>query len=327
MALQDILGSAPITTDSLSQPSTLSFLGSAAGQAAATAIPVAPVTTPPGAQFSAIYAFGDSTTDAGNISLATAGLLPVSPPYGRVFSDGPVWIQDVAQKIGYPAIRPSLAGGTDFAYGGAHTGATPTHAVNATDFTSQIGQFNTQVAAPQANALYAIWIGGNDVFEIANNTALTLPQQQTAIGQAVQNEVAGISALAARGGKDFLVLNIPDLGKTPNEIARPATQTTATYLSGLYNVELAQAVDGLRASGALKIDLIDTFGLLNLAIANPAAAGFTDVTTPEWTGNLTDSHSGTLNTTGSHLYFDNIHPTAQAHALLADHIVPTLPMA
>ena len=149
----------------------------------------------------------------------------------------------------------------------------------------------------------------------------------SAIGQAVQNEVAGISALAARGGKDFLVLNVPDLGKTPNEIAKPATQTTATYLSGLYNVELAQAVDGLRASGALKIDLIDTFGLLNLAIANPAAAGFTDVTTPEWTGNLTDSHSGTLNTTGSHLYFDNIHPTAQAHALLADHIVPTLPMA
>jgi phospholipase/lecithinase/hemolysin len=330
MALQDILnqlGTAPITTDSLSQPSALSFIGDAVGRAASTAVPVAPVTTPPGAQFSAIYAFGDSSTDAGNVSLATTGLLPVSPPYGRVFSDGPVWIQDVAQILGYPAIQPSLAGGTDFAYGGAHTGQTPGHTLNPTDFTAQVGQFNTQVATPQANALYAIWIGSNDVFEIANNTSLTHDQQQAAVGAAVQNEVAGISALAARGAKDFLVLNVPDLGKTPNEIARPATQQTATNLSALYDAELAQAVDGLRASGALKIDLVDTFGLLNLATANPAAAGFTDVTTPEWTGNLTDSHSGTLNTAGSHLYFDNIHPTAQAHALLADNIVPTLPMA
>ena len=330
MALPDILNqldTPPITGSLLSQPSSLSFLAGAVGQAMASAPPSTPVTNPSGAQFSTIYAFGDSLTDDGNVAKATFGLVPVSPPYvNGEFSNGPVWIQDVAQNLGYPAIKTESGRWCiDFAYGGAHTGQTPAHQANPTDFTGQIGQFDAQVANPQPHALYAIWIGANDVLDIANNTALTLAQQQADVGAAVQNEVAGIQALAARGATDFAVLNIPDLGKTPDEMARPTVTQSATDLSALYNVELADAVTKLTASGALKIDLIDTFGLLNLAIANPTAAGFTDVTTPAWTGNLTASNSGTLNPAAGHLYFDDLHPTAQTHALLASSVTDTLP--
>src|ERR1043166_3910427 len=136
----------PINSDTLSQPSTLSFIGEDVGRAVAAAQPVAPTTAAPGAPYSAIYAFGDSLTDTGNVSLATAGLVPVSPPYAdRSFSNGPVWVQDLAQKVGIPALQPSLAGGSNFAYGGAETGQTPTHTLNATDLTSQYTQFLTQV--------------------------------------------------------------------------------------------------------------------------------------------------------------------------------------
>jgi hypothetical protein len=53
-----------------------------AANASVSAIPVAPTTAAaPGAPYSALYAFGDRLTDTGNVSLATFGTLPVSPPY------------------------------------------------------------------------------------------------------------------------------------------------------------------------------------------------------------------------------------------------------
>ena len=82
------------------------------------------------------------------------------------------------------------------------------------------------------------------------------------------------------------------------------------------------------ASGAASIDYVNTFGLLDLAVADPAAYGLTNVTQPVWTGNLTDSHSGVLNATGAaqngHLFFDDLHPTAAGHTLLADAVTQGL---
>ena len=277
-----------------------------------------------------MYVFGDSLTDTGNVSLATFGLLPVSPPYAdRSFSNGPVWAQDLAQSLGLPPLQPSLAGGTDFAYGGAETGQTPTHTLNPTDLPSQFAQFQTQVPSPQAGALYAVWIGSNDVLDIANNSSLTPEQQQADVAAAVNNEVSVIGGLAARGAQNLLVLNVPDLGKTPDEIAHgPAAAQQASSLASLYNSDLAAALQPLEASGALKIDLVDIFSVLNQVNANPGAFGFTDVTDPVWTGNLTNSDSGTLRATGAaqnqFLFFDSLHPTAQAHALLASGIAQSL---
>ena len=84
----------------------------------------------------------------------------------------------------------------------------------------------------------------------------------------------------------------------------------------------------MEASGALKIDLVDIFSVLDNVIANPGASGFTDVTDPLWNGNLTSSDSGALRATGAaqnqYLFFDGLHPTAQAHALLASGIAQSL---
>ena len=320
---------APIDGNTLSQPSTLSFIGEDAAAAAAAAKPVAPTVAAPGAPYSAMYVFGDSLSDTGNVSLATFGLVP-SPPYAdRSFSNGPVWAQDVAQSIGLPPLAPSLAGGTDFAYGGAESGQRPTHTLNPTDLPSQYGQFLAQVPSPQPGALYSMWIGANDVLDIANNSSLTPAQQQSEVAAAVSNEVSVIAGLAAHGAQNFLVLNVPDLGATPYEVARgPAVAQSATSLSMLYNAELASAVQTLEASGALKIDLVDTFSALNQAKANPGAFRFTDVSDSVWTGNLTDSGSGTLRAAGaaqkSVPSLDSLHPTAQAHALLASGITQSL---
>lgn len=321
---------APINGETLVQPSALNFIGSDVSAALLSAVPVAPTPAPAGAKYPAIYAFGDSLTDAGNVSLATAGMVPVSPPYAdRNFSNGPTWVQNLAQDLGVPSLNPSLAGGTDFAYGGAETGQTPNHAVNPTDLTSQYTQFLQQSPSPQPGALYAVWIGANDVLDIANNSALTPAQQQTDVQAAVNNEAAVIGGLVAHGAQNLLVLNVPDLGITPYEQARGATTVqTATSLSSLYNSKLAAALQPLEASGALKVDLVDTFSVLDQVKANPAAYGFTHVNDPVWTGGLTSSSSGALQASGSaqnqYLFFDSLHPSAQAHSLLASGIAQSL---
>jgi hypothetical protein len=79
-----------------------------------------------------------------------------------------------------------------------------------------------------------------------------------------------IGGLAAHGAQNLLVLNVPDIGKTPEEIAHgPAVAQSASALSSLYDSELAAALQPLEASGALKIDLVDTFSVVNRVNANP----------------------------------------------------------
>lgn len=87
-----------------------------------------------GSSYSAIYSFGDSLTDAGDIYLLSTSALaaafgltpgPDSPPYyqesytatlggGLVmadfFSNGPVWVQDLATAVGLAAPAPGQAG-------------------------------------------------------------------------------------------------------------------------------------------------------------------------------------------------------------------------
>jgi phospholipase/lecithinase/hemolysin len=278
------------------------------------------LTLPPGS-VKTVYAFGDSLSDAGNVSLGTLGNVPVGGVYsGGRFSNGNVWVQDLAQNLGVPAPKPSLAGGTDYAYGGAQTGATPVHAANPTDLPSQLGQFVASVPNPSPTALYTVWAGSNDVLDIANS-AETPAQQQASVHQAVSNEVAFINGLIAHGAKDLVVMSVPDLGKTPYERARPASDATSSALAQRYNADLGVALQQIVASGAASIDYINTYAMVDAAVANPAAYGFTNVTQPVWNGNLTDSHSGRLAATGAaqngYLFFDSLHPTATGHALLA----------
>src|SRR5580700_7578519 len=135
--------------------------------------------------YSAVYAFGDSLSDAGNLSITTSAAgatKPVSPPYykeqygpitGNVFSNGPTWVQDLSIALGLGTLAPTLAGGTDFAFGGAETGTTPQNAsdptIQAISLPAQITEFQTTVPKPSVNALYTLSIGPNDILAILSN--------------------------------------------------------------------------------------------------------------------------------------------------------------
>jgi phospholipase/lecithinase/hemolysin len=283
--------------------------------------------TVPAGGFGTLYAFGDSLSDAGNVSLLTLGQVPVRSLYsGGRFSNGNVWVQDLAQQLHLPAVTPSLGGGTDYAYGGAQTGKTPVHPANPSDLPAQLAQFEARVPHPSPAALYTVWAGSNDVLDIANSTE-TPAQQAASVQQAVTNEIGFIDGLIAHGAKNLVVMNVPDLGASPYERARPASDAASSALAKTYNAELGAALQQIVASGTASIDYVNTFGLLDLAVSDPAAFGLTNVTQPVWTGNLTGGN-GVLTATGAaqngYLFFDNMHPTAGGHALLADAVTQGL---
>jgi len=287
-----------------------------------------PVPASPGG-YSAVYAFGDSLSDAGNVSLATLHTVPNAPYDGGRFSNGPVWVQDLSQDLGLPPVKPSLAGGTDYAFGGAQTGSTSVHQANPTDLPGQLAQFLVNDPHPSSSALYTVWAGSNDVLDIANDADLTPAEQQDDVRAAVANEVNFLQGLTSAGARDLVVMNVPDLGKTPYEQARGSdVSAQASSLASDYNAQLATAVSQMVASGAAKVELVDMYSMLDAVIANPAAYGFTNATQPVWNGSLTDPSSGTLAATGTaqdgYVFFDPLHPTAQAHSLIGQGVAHAL---
>jgi phospholipase/lecithinase/hemolysin len=303
--------------------------------------------------YKTIYAFGDSLSDAGNDSILTSatGTEPVSPPYyhtnvaivggiasesASVFSNGPVWVQDLSLALSLGTLEPSLLGGNDFAYGAAETGSTPQNAGDATDaaisLPAQLSEFSAATGNVAANALVTVSIGANDIFAILASTGLTAGQQAADVSDAVANEMSFIKSMAKLGASNFLVFNVPNLGLVPevttgmaNGSNQPsaALDATATNLSASYNAQLAAALSAQSAATGETIHILDASSLIDQAAADPSAFSLTNTTTPVWSGNFSSTSSGTLAATSlaqqnQYLFWDDYHPTAAVHQDLAN---------
>jgi phospholipase/lecithinase/hemolysin len=287
----------------------------------------------------AIYAFGDSLSDVGNIYNLSGGAAPASPYVNGQFSNGNVWVQGLASGLGLPALTPSLAGGTDYAYGGAETGVTSFNsALAATDLlgsTGQIAQFAATHSKADPNALYTIWIGSNDLLAILGSGA-TPTQAAADLGIVAGNIDTAINLLAADGAKNFLVLNVPDLGLTPVVRAQgPAAITEGSALAASLDSTLVNgagsipSLSTLAAGDSIHISELNTYSLLDSIVADPSKYGFTNVTSPCYTG----TYEGFANTVdpgtvcanpNQYLFWDSLHPTAAGHTLLADAALATV---
>jgi phospholipase/lecithinase/hemolysin len=187
--------------------------------------------------FSSLVVIGDSLSDSGNA--------------GR-FSDGPVWVEHVADRLAV-TLRPSRLGGTNLAVGGARVTGTPT---------DLRGQADAFLAARGGRldpaALYVVWGGANDL-----------------------------------------------LGSGPG--SSEAVATAARRLSQAFDSALERALAQVESRRRIRILRLDLFTLADRVMADPATFGFRDTTHP---------CAGTGSCDG-YLFWDQIHPTAFAHARLA----------
>lgn len=284
------------------------------------------VCNPAFAQYSGAVFFGDSLTDSG--TYAAIGAVPAG--VGKFTTNpGPVWSEVLAGKFGYSA-TPAAAGGTNFAVGGARVTNLPGYpdvapTSGATPMVAQLTNFLARSGGQaDGNALYAVWIGADDIF-VAQSTPT---QAQAYLAQTAGDQVAQIARLQAAGARRILVVNIPDLGRTPGYLSQGAEAAAAgTQLSQGYNQLLFL---GLEAAG-LHVIPIDTFTLLREIVANPAAYGFTDplaATVPACGAtrslvcNAASLRPGA--TPFNTIFADGVHPTTGAHQILADFVAAQL---
>jgi len=263
------------------------------------------------ASFSTIYTFGDSLSDAGNASIATAGAFPgpgyatrtvplVPFPVGYFTNpqvgSGPagLWIDQLAAKLGMTDPQPSFAplGGTNFAIGSADTGA------GAASMSNQVGLFLslTGGTAP-SSGLYTFWGGANDIFDGLNPVT------------AADNVANQILALHAAGANNFLWLNLPSLGGIPDFSGNPAAAALANAASAAFDAEYTSRLLALDALG-INVIGVDVNALFNSINANPAAFGFTNITTACMTTAGCNPNSA--------LYWDGAHPTTYADSFIAN---------
>ncbi len=254
-----------------------------------------------------IVAFGDSLTDTGNVYAATGGTIPPSPPYfqGR-YSNGPVWVEQLANRLGVPVPAPSLLGGTNWAFGGSESGRGTSW--KGTPNTSDLVELYVATNAISGHELFTLLIGPNDIF-----AALTSGQP---LDPAVPADNIGwmIETLYAGGGREFLVGNLPPMGQTP-WVSSLGIGPQVDALCMAVNTELEGELEDLRSSlPGVTIDELAVDDLFLEALADPAAFGITNTTHPafdETTGVLVPNPE-------EYLFWDGVHPTSQVHAILGD---------
>ncbi|MDQ3206593.1 MAG: autotransporter domain-containing protein [Pseudomonadota bacterium] len=270
--------------------------------------------------------FGDSLTDSGHFRPA---LVQVAGPQAAILgrfttNPGLVWAEYLADYYSAAAVSANQ-GGTNFAVGGARTGTNTASALG--PIPSIATQVNSYLASnggrADANALYTVWGGANDLFAVAAGA----PAQAT-IGAAVTSQIGVIGTLQAAGARYVLVPTIPDLGLTPLFRAQgPLAQAQGTQITTAYNGAL---FGGLSTAG-LRVIPLDTFNLFREIAANPSQFGFTNITgtacQPQITASsLTCSPANFVSPDAADTYAfaDGVHPTSRSHLILSQFAVSVL---
>ena len=304
--------------------------------------------------FSQVVVFGDSLSDTGNISLATNPA--IQPPLKFTTNPGQVAIQYAADARGLD-LGPSLAGGTDYAWGGAGVlSNVPGAPAAVPTITAQVSGYLAKGPA-DGNALYSMWGGANDIFYhataagaqgvaaqlIAANTAGLPPAVANAVAAQINAQVAagaGVAALeTAAQAQTNVALAAQQEVKLIGQLQAAGVKNIVVFnlpnigitpqaaaqgasaqasLTGLSQLFNAQLNAGVGKLGGGIIP-INTYRLLSEVATDPARFGLTNVTAPACGAG---SSSVACGPAGSGLPYTYAAGTDQSY-LFADGVHPT----
>ncbi len=298
--------------------------------AVAVALAFAAVPAMAQSPFSKTVFFGDSLTDTGHFRPVLVQLDPSAGIVGRFTTNpGWVWSDHLADYYGTDA-QPNGNGqnGDNYAVGGARVGVDVMGALG--PITSMKAQLDTYLAAnggkADANALYSVWGGANDLFAVAAGA----PAQAT-IGAAVADQIGMVATLKGAGAQYVMVPNLPDIGLTPSSRkGGPVAMATGTALAKAYNDAL---FGGLKQAG-LQVIPVDTFSILQEIVANPGTFGFRNVANPACLTQPAPKGDSALfcnpfsyaapDAADAYVFADGVHPTTGAHRILGEYAISVL---
>ncbi|KRG87712.1 esterase [Stenotrophomonas daejeonensis] len=296
--------------------------------ALAAALALAAVPALAQSPFSKTVFFGDSLTDTGYYRPVLVQLDPSASIVGRFTTNpGWVWSDYLADYYGTNAM-PNGNGqtGDNYAAGGARVGVDNTNPLNpmlpaTPSLKTQLNAYLTANGGKaDANALYTVWGGANDLFAVAAGA----PAQAT-IGAAVADQVGMVATLEGAGAQYVMVPNLPDIGLTPSSRAGGAVaMAQGTALAKAYNDAL---FGGLKQAG-LQVIPVDTFSILQEIVANPGSYGFSNVSDMACASasSLTCSplSYASPGAADAYVFADGVHPTTAAHRILGQYAISIL---
>ena len=284
-----------------------------------------------GQAYQTVVVFGDSLSDTGNVANLTqakytiAGRIP--GPAGNYtdgrFTNGTdtvpparnyngVWIEQLASTFSTkPAIKDSLDGGTNYAYGFAFTGSGtsqftfgPGDALSVTinNMGQQVSTYLATSPVINSQTLFVVWGGANDLLNATTTAAITTAASQ---------EVALIQTLINAGATNFIVPNLPPLGLIPRLNTTGASSVAATQAAAAFNQVLAAGLAALPAANpgkTLHLYPLDVYTLFNFIVGPPVGGGFANVTA--------SSQGNSSVNPDTYLFWDDLHPTTYGHHLI-----------
>ncbi|KAF2235232.1 carbohydrate esterase family 16 protein [Viridothelium virens] len=285
----------------------------------ASAVAALPLTSskPPSTLFSSLIVFGDSFSDNGNGSYRiTNGTWPADPAYyqGR-FSNGPVWVEDVATNLSIPLY--------DYAVGGAttnnnlvqgYTGPNSSVPVPAVD--NQIDAFLADEHHADLSSALVVVLGGlNDIFFNATLQA----------SQSVEAMFTSINKLRANGATSFLTLNYYNASRIPYD--HYTTTLNQQQLSN-FSASLGTALSTISAleSRVAYVDLTPLFAEFDY-YGEPAKYGLDEYAAYEscLTGAYGETPTRTLcDDPEKQVFWDEYHPSARVHEVVAGEALKTI---
>ncbi len=264
------------------------------------------------AAYSNIYTFGDSLSDTGNVFTQRSA---------NPFNNGVPWVDYLAKSMGTPWAG-TVPGVNNFAHVGARAGSPftynhpisgPTAIPSVVTQTSIFSSVSTASIQDNASSLFILWGGGNDMLDAGTAYAATglLDTARIVVDLAVSHMMTAIGNLMSEGASEFLVPNMPNLGRVP--LGAATDPATATQLSQYFNVQLAGGLDQLVATAPLPIEIhqLDVFTLLEDVMATPSGYGLTNATDPCVVNLVACTNPD------EYLFWDDFHPTTRGHEIIA----------
>jgi thermolabile hemolysin len=267
-----------------------------------------------------IVVFGDSLSDTGNMFNLTNWRLPIRTGWylGR-FSNGPVWVEYLAERLKVPLYN--------WAFGGAKAQGNKLPIPRLGDQVDSWQAYMREAKnyAP-ANSLFVVLIGANDITGSAGNVP--------ALSADVES---GLKKLVDLGATRIVLLNLPDIARSPEvQNANKARAPEITADVDQYNANLVAIADRIRnLPSRPALVLFDAHDLIGKLLSQPGDYGFrvTDrqclridwldwnligsakYAAPHWA-----SEECAKDDAQGWVFWDGSHPTTAAHKLLADEV-------
>jgi phospholipase/lecithinase/hemolysin len=234
---------------------------------------------------------------------------------GHHFSNGPTWLEGFARYLALagsaqPAFSDENKKATNYAVGGARAVANYPCRFNLPE---QLQTYLIDYRRTSSNTLITLEIGGNDVRD-ALFAAAANQDPAPYIENAIKSVGDTLYALYMHGARQFLVLNVPDLGKTPAVRMIPGASGSASLLTNIFNENLLTVLRSINKLPGSTVKVLNIKGKLDDVIQHADDYGFTNATEacikPNQAPFQCDNPDGFV-------FWDGIHPTEAMHEIVA----------